>query len=269
MSVRLALNSDKDKVLEFCENTFSWGDYISDVWKYWISEGNLLTISVDNTPVAICHASVSKTSNQVWIEGIRVHEDFRKRKFATNLIKESESIAQKNKCNLLRMLIESNNTKSINLAQKLDYKHEETWKFYTLFPKLIDSKINIEFANHEKNTPDVLFSSKFSYVKSWRWFPLTPNLISTLSNEQRIIFSKNKDVDGLAVFTDSEHFEKTLLVTILYGNKNGIKNILQYIQNYAFKNDHKRIQILTKIESIPEYIDLEHRLIFYLMEKKL
>ena len=32
--------SDKKAVLDFCKNTFSWGDYINDVWDYWILEGN-------------------------------------------------------------------------------------------------------------------------------------------------------------------------------------------------------------------------------------
>ena len=35
MVIRRALDSDKAKVLEFCKNTFEWGDYIETVWDEW------------------------------------------------------------------------------------------------------------------------------------------------------------------------------------------------------------------------------------------
>jgi hypothetical protein len=70
MVIREATSSDKLPILKFCTNTFSWGDYIKDVWKYWFSEGNLLVIE-KNIPIGICHALFLK--NQVWIEGIRIN----------------------------------------------------------------------------------------------------------------------------------------------------------------------------------------------------
>ena len=42
MELREATSSDKTQVLDFCKNTFSWGDYIAEVWDFWIKEGNLL-----------------------------------------------------------------------------------------------------------------------------------------------------------------------------------------------------------------------------------
>jgi N-acetylglutamate synthase-like GNAT family acetyltransferase len=93
--IRKAKASDKNFVLEFCKTTFSWGDYIADVWDYWKLEGNLLVLTEKNTPVAICHSSFF--DSQVWIEGIRVNEKFRKKGFAENLVLESESLAKKKK----------------------------------------------------------------------------------------------------------------------------------------------------------------------------
>ena len=34
METRKAKPSDKKDVLEFCNTTFSWGDYISNVWDF-------------------------------------------------------------------------------------------------------------------------------------------------------------------------------------------------------------------------------------------
>ena len=86
MELREAESSDKSQILEFCKNTFSWGDYISDVWDYWSLEGNLLVLTENKIPVAISHGSFNE--KQLWIEGIRVDKNFRRKGFARHLVLE-------------------------------------------------------------------------------------------------------------------------------------------------------------------------------------
>jgi len=139
-----------------------------------------------------------------------------------------------------------------------------------LTPKNINSKTNIKFVNYEKKLPTILFSSKFFYIKSWRWIPLSHSEISLLTKSQRIIYFGNENTtDGLAIITDSEHFDKTMMITILSGSIIGLKEILFYIQNLAYEKNFKRIQVLTKLKSLPSNKDLENRLKFYLMKKKI
>ena len=97
--IRQAKDSDKSTVLDFCKSTFSWGDYINDVWDYWILEGNLLVLIENDTPVALCHSSFFFFF--LWIEGIRVNEKFRKKGFAKKLVFESEILAKKQNCKIL------------------------------------------------------------------------------------------------------------------------------------------------------------------------
>ena len=51
----------------------------------------------------MCHSSFFE--KQVWIEGIRVNEKFRKKGFAKKLVVESELRAKRKKCNISKMLI--------------------------------------------------------------------------------------------------------------------------------------------------------------------
>ena len=67
--IRNAKPSDKSQVLKFCQNTFSWGDYVEHVWDYWLNE-DLLFVYEKKSPVGICHAFFLK--NQIWIEGIKI-----------------------------------------------------------------------------------------------------------------------------------------------------------------------------------------------------
>lgn len=269
MNVTKATNNEKQAVLEFCKNTFSWGDYIGEAWDSWIKEGNFLIIHDANQPVAICHASIYKEGKQVWIEGIRVNKKFRRKGYASKLIKESEKIGKQNDCEVAYMIIASTNQKSLELARKLDYDTFETWNFYSLELKKITSKPQIKFANYEKKSPSIIFSSNFFYVNSWRWLPLDDFTKVSLIKAKRIIYSKNNDlVDDVAVISESEHFGKTLLATIISSSDNKLQNLFSYIQYFAYDKHYKRIQILTKL-TLPSYEGLEEKFTFELMKKKI
>ena len=266
--IRKAKTSDKNIVLEFCKTTFSWGDYIGDVWDYWIREGNLLVLIENNTPVAICHSSFF--DKQVWIEGIRVDENFRKKGFARELILKSESIAKNKNCVISKMLIETNNKKSLNLADCLNYKKEETWNFYSLIPKKSYKKLKVTVAITNSKIITFLLTNTTSYVKSWRWRPLTKANIDSLINEQRIIYTTHDDkINALVIFTESEYFEKTLMLTLISDSVNSSNEIITYFKNYAIDKNIKRIQILTKTIKLPKIENLDKKFSFCLMKKEI
>ncbi len=266
--IREAKASDKNLVLEFCKTTFSWGDYIGDVWDSWITEGNLLVLIENNIPVAICH--ISFFDKQVWIEGIRVNENFRQKGFAKGLVLKSESIAKNKNCMISKMLIETNNKKSLNLADYLNYKKEETWNFYSLIPKKSYKKSKVTVATNNNKIINFLLSNSSSYVKSWRWIPLTKTNIDSLINKQRILYTTHDDkINALVIFTESEHFEKTLMLTLISDNVNSSNEIIKYFQNYAIDNNIKRIQILTKTIKLPKNENLDKKFSFCLMKKEI
>ena len=268
MELRKAKSSDKNQVLEFCKTTFSWGDYISDVWDDWILEGNLLVLTENDVPVAICHCSIN--SEQLWIEGIRVNKSLRRRGFAKRLVQESEFIAKNNNCKISQMLIATNNQKSLNLVSSLTYKKDEIWNFYSLLPKKINYKTNVKFATNNKSIIDFLLSFTSSYVRSWRWLLLTSTNVKSLIDEKKILYSEHKGtINALAIFTKSDHFKNTLMLTLVFGNENGLKEILSYLQNYAAQTNIIRIQILTKLKNLPKINTLEKKLSFYLMKKEI
>jgi len=91
---RPAINSDKEQIFDFCNNTFEWGDYIQEVWDCWINEKDSLllvaqtmdSISYANKIVAMIHGKLCH-KNMIWVEGIRVHPEYREKGIASSLIK--------------------------------------------------------------------------------------------------------------------------------------------------------------------------------------
>lgn len=255
MKIREAKHNDKNIVLGFCKNTFSWGDYIKDAWDFWIKEGYLF-VAEDVNPVGICHAFFS--NDQIWIEGIRIEPLSRRKGLASKLVSHIESIAIKKEKLYAYMLIDTENRSSLSMAKSLNYIIEETWKFYSLVPKT--SKRNyVKFGIPSTN----LFSH---YVKSWRWLKLDQSILASLDDTHMIFYSGIDQNLSFAISTDSEHFEKTLIVTLHSGSEQNTLNLLSYVENFAFENNYQRIQILTK-ETLPVFETLEHRISFHLMKK--
>ncbi|HSB83538.1 MAG TPA: GNAT family N-acetyltransferase [Nitrosarchaeum sp.] len=254
--IRNALNSDKSKILNFCKNTFFWGDYIEYVWDYWITEGSLFVVENQN-PIGMCHAFFSK--NQVWIEGIRINSDFRRRGLASKLIQYIELISKEKHVSFSSMLIDTKNLPSLLMAKNLNYKKSQIWNFYSLLPQ-INNNHKIQFAKNLNHT-------KIShYVKSWRWLSLDKEILSSLCSKNKIIFSDNSGDISIAILSDSEHFDKTLIVTLFAGSQKNTLDLISYIQNYGAEQNYQKIQILTK-EKLPFTSTLEHKITFNLMKK--
>jgi len=256
--IREANSLDKIQILKFCTDTFSWGDYIDQVWDSWLSEGNLF-IFEKQFPVGICHAFYSE--DQIWIEGIRIDPNFRRQKIASKLVKHTESVGKEKNISFSFMLIDTENTSSITMANSLDYDIFQTWNFYSLMPKR-NSNYNVHFGKFLNRQ---LYTH---YVKSWRWLPVDDTTLSTFYQQNKIIKSNVDGKESIAILTDSEHFDNTLIVTLFSGSQNTTLQVISFLQNYGIEKSYERIQILTK-EQLPLFDSLEHRISFHLMKKSL
>ena len=129
---------------------------------------------------------------------------------------------------------------------------------------------NVKKATNNQSVIDLILSNTSSYVRSWRWLPLSKTTINNLINENKIFYSEQDGIiNAVAILLPSEHFEKTLMITLISGNEDGINNIIKYFQNFALESDNERIQILTKINNFPKNNNLEKKYTFCLLEKQL
>ena len=258
MKIREANISDKNSVLKFCKNTFSWGDYIEKVWSSWIDEGNLFLFE-KKSPVGICHAFYSE--NQIWVEGIRIDPKHRREKIASKLVTYAESIGKKNQKSFSYMLIDTENKNSISMATSLNYDTLETWNYYSLNPKK-NSNFKIEF---KKSVDSEIFTF---FVDSWRWIKTTKQILTDLSSQNKIVQSNLNGKKTTAIIGNYKHIDNTLIVTLSPGSFDTLSNVLFYLQNFAFENTYERIQILTN-KKLEFFDDLDYKISFYLMKKSL
>jgi len=256
--IREARSSDKAHVLKFCKNTFSWGDYIEDIWNFWLSEGSLLVAEI-KIPVGLCHAVFF--NHQVWIEGIRIDPDFRRKGIASKLVRKIEFIAKHKQISASLMLIDTANKTSLLMAKNLNYQIYQTWNFYSLSPKQT-ADYNISFGN-------IIDEIRFShYVKSWRWIPLDQSQLNFLNSHNCIVQSGEGVNKTIAILETSEHFKNTMIVTLSSGSQKNTKNVISFLQNYGYEKKYRRLQILTR-DVLPDFGDLDLKNSFHLMQKLL
>ena len=133
--IRNPIPSDKKQILAFCQDTFSWGDYIHEVYDFWTHEGVLAILDQDGTPIGMCHGVTYPEEGMLWIEGIRVRLSHRRHGFAEKLVSHLERNVKESGIIHAYMIIESENTQSLNLAGKTGYNIKSRWNYFPTVSK--------------------------------------------------------------------------------------------------------------------------------------
>ena len=197
--IRRVSGRDRQYVLGYCKDTFGWGDYIKNVWDRWLSEGEFLAYEAPaygpqqkGAPVGICHAHISR--GQVWVEGIRVHPQYRRRGVATMLVGAAEDLVlrddrycayhlQDGRPHVMssRMLIDAANCPSLEMARMLGYDATHTWTYYRLKPQRRSDTCSIF------GPADLDASICSHYVDSWRWFETDCDALRSMASAGQVV----------------------------------------------------------------------------------
>jgi ribosomal protein S18 acetylase RimI-like enzyme len=245
---RVATVHDKDYVLDFCKNTFSWGDYIDRVWDIWIREPDsifLVAVVKENNiekPVAISHAIIIPEKIG-WIEGIRVDPKYRSQKLATNMSLHILDYARKNGALYSSAIVSINNEASKGLMEKLGFKVISKWSYLSIKPiallpelknLMIDKSTTTKVANLNKyqlilnflNQSDIFKASGKKFVNSWRWYDLTKDRLKIMINNRQVIILVNNDdndhkkeekkIRGLAIIDEAGYWNNQNIFQIVY-----------------------------------------------------
>ena len=265
MKIRHAKNKDKQQILPFCVRTFSWGDYIDRVWDKWFAEKNLLTLEEKGKAVGICNVGISP--NQIWIEGIRINPESRRKGHATKLIIAAEKIAKQKKLHYSRMIIADNNKRSLSMAKKLGYDVEDKWWMYNLSPKR--QKTSAKLATSTKNLQSLVKSD--TYCESWNWLILDKKALNKLVKAGRVIaYSKNSKQEAIGIWNKTSRLDDDVMqLGYLSGTKTGIKEIIRFMQNKGYEEKSDRIQLLVQNTVKLNMKGLDRRMLFCLVKKEI
>jgi ribosomal protein S18 acetylase RimI-like enzyme len=179
--IRPASAADKETVLAFCQNTFSWGDYIADVWDDWLTfaGGQLLVATFDEHPIAIVH--IALLQNKIaWMEGMRVHPDYRRQGVASMLDARAVEFARARGCTAARLVTSTKNIAAQSMLESSNYQRVARFNEWQAEPQPGDFSIlrlatsnDIEKILAYWNTSDIHNASRNVVpTRHWRWTPI-------------------------------------------------------------------------------------------------
>ena len=201
--VRPAEASDKATILAFCQNTFSWGDYIPDVYDDWLKDehGKLFVALADDQPVSILHvAFIDKQT--AWLEGMRVHPDYRGHGVGAIIDEQARAYAKSRSCQRARLVTSIKNISAQKLLTKLNYNRVAQFNEWEADPTP-ESFDDLQIAR-EDDVPSILARWQQSQLRSacsvtpnrfWRWTEINQHRLQkqTRFGEVRIL------CDGFAI----------------------------------------------------------------------
>ena len=163
------------------------------------------------------------------------------------------------------MLIEYENIQSLNLVKKLDYKIISKWNYFSL-PSIKNSHGEIKFESVDISEINL---KNLRFVDSWRWIPLTKDNFRNLCLSGNVLCQKyNGVVESLGIVCESDSFDDTIILTIIFGTYDSIHKMILHVQNLSVKKGYSKIRILTEDDDL-KMDSLGKKFLFYLVEKTL
>jgi len=253
--VRKAYASDKEAVFNFCKKTWSWGDYIQEVWDKWITQehGKLFVATINRRPVGISHLSIDK-SKEVWLSGARTDPNYRRFGVATAITRKCLKYAKRQGASIARLVTDSDNTAAKSLLKKLGFKPvAEFVKMET--EQIIDEKSeNSKWANTSDlealwqylQASEVYRKSAGLYTVLFHWFSLEKSDLKRFVHEQKAITHKDtkNSIDGLMLIDDApirEWGEKIIQTTYIDGSYIAVLDMAKFLKSYCNKLGIKKI----------------------------
>ncbi len=226
ITIRPARRSDKDEILRFCINTFSWGDYIDRVWDYWYTEknGQLFVVESDGgEKIAMSHVAICPEGKDVWLEGVRVRPDHRRSYIATRLLTKMLEYGRRKGARQASAIVSTTNFASQSMMEKSGFKIVSKWMYYSAVDTPRHQESNARIANAD-NIGDIwqyLQQSKIyrlsgkRYVNSWRWYELDHRALLNFAKEERVIVT-GRPIDGIAIINKCGYWDRANILQIVY-----------------------------------------------------
>ena len=226
MKFRHAKQSDKNNVLRFCTNTFEWGDYIEEVWDEWYSDPNgYLTVAEEDSSAiaAVSHAYVCPNRKRVWLEGVRVNPNFRRRYIGTELIKKMVQYGKEQGAKEAAGLVSIKNVASQAMMEKNGFVVTSRWTYCyisttasTVFqkPETVQARIAISkdkemICNYLKQS-QIFRAAAENYEHLWRWYrlDLSSDTLQNLIEDRKIIIMTTHNhsvIEGVTIINKNDN----------------------------------------------------------------
>ena len=128
-SLREARTSDKERLAPWTSHTFAWGDYVVDSFDGWMAQPqSRVLVAADDTdePVAVARG-VLLSVDELWLQGVRVHPDWRRKGIASDLGSALQEWGASQGAKVAQLMAEDWNVAARGQVQRIGFRQTARW----------------------------------------------------------------------------------------------------------------------------------------------
>nr|MDA8217832.1 GNAT family N-acetyltransferase [Dehalococcoidales bacterium] len=250
--VRPARPEDRGPVLAFSVNTFSWGDYLEQVWDQWFVDpkGQLFVAVADGLPIGVEHVTFVG-EGEAWLQGLRVDPAFRQKGVGTTLTKETIRFAVDHGAHVVRFFTAVGNTPIERMMGHLGFQPVTTFSYFSVPAELGAGQApeTAVLGEIERLWQTVTGSAYFrlaagNYCLGWRCRELTKARLAAHVSEGRVFVVREQGGPAVAAVVLPEGPPNTFWIAGLYGAGQGIRRLASQLRAQAASVGAERVDVL-------------------------
>jgi GNAT superfamily N-acetyltransferase len=261
LTIRPARPGDRAAVERICARTWDWGDYVPDAWDAWLAgeECAVIVGEIEGRVVALANVAF-QSDGQVWLEGMRVDPDYRRRGAAGRFLDFSISLARDRGARVVRLGTGGNNTAVHTLVGRAGMERVGAyvqWNADPLHDAAQPATLTLDGAAQVqaflRDSP-VLARNHGLYSVGWAWQELSTGCVAQHLEGGQVLgqFAPGGELAALAVvvpepedqvlwvgFADGEPITVTHLVTAIraHAARLGAQKVRTMVPDVAWLRD--------------------------------
>lgn len=155
IELRRLTNEDYEDILDISKGIWGGTDYLPRIFHKWVEDKGIFLGAVDkekNKVIAVAKLSVLYDGSG-WLEGLRVHKDYRGQKIGKKISSELLDMAKKEleegKINKIAFATHISNEESKTMMEKMNFKIKEAQMFMLKKMNKLEAGISLESFNVE------------------------------------------------------------------------------------------------------------------------
>jgi GNAT superfamily N-acetyltransferase len=168
---RRLTHDDYEDILDISKNVWDGSDYLPEVFHQWVDDEGYLLGAVDmerNKVIGVAKFTILHDRSG-WLEGLRVHKDYRGRKIARLISERMLALAkgylEKGTIKRIAFSTHITNTESINLMKKLNFSMEAQFLIVSKPRGRMDKALRLDDFKLEEWDPSFEEFVNLSYFK--------------------------------------------------------------------------------------------------------
>ena len=252
LTMRRARPDDRPAMERICAHTWEWGDYIPDVWDQWLADEHGLPIigELEGRVVALSRIRF-QAPDQIWLEGMRVDPEYRRRGIGRQFLDHSIAFARERGARVVRLSTSYHNIPVHTMTTQAGIARVGSYQLRSAdpLPSAPDPAfLPAERADHIRsflsNSPMLAYAHGL-YSVDWAWQELSPACIDQLLEAGQ--FAARLAPDGRLAALAILHPQPEggeLWIGFLDGEAAAISDLATAVRGHASRLGFEKVQML-------------------------